>query len=181
MRVRASSRSSSSALRLVLSTLASPKGLLSLGALMLLSMTYTVSVQLSMGPTARADVKLVVRRVRVGELEDVATELYPESIFSTDWRTKVSDEEILHLGALHGGCMQHKDSIVPWNYGLEGETVTLLGNETDPNILERLRQCPDVDVFIPGGIRGHGYCEDAVAYTKCTSYAFDCRPPRERH
>ncbi|GLD98362.1 hypothetical protein PINS_up007059 [Pythium insidiosum] len=62
--------------------------------------------------------------------------------------------------------MQHKDSVVPWNYGLEGETTALLGNESDPNVVERLRQCPDVDVFIPGGIRGHGYCEDAVAYTK---------------
>jgi len=25
-----------------------------------------------------------------------------------------------------------------------------------------------VDIYLPDGIRGLGYCEDAVAFTKCT-------------
>ena len=29
-----------------------------------------------------------------------------------------------------------------------------------------LRQCPEVDVFLPSGIRNNGYCEDGMAYTK---------------
>ncbi|KAG3092347.1 hypothetical protein PI125_g17157 [Phytophthora idaei] len=36
----------------------------------------------------------------------------------------------------------------------------------DPQLSEKLRRCPDVDVLIPGGIRSYGYCEDAAAYTK---------------
>ncbi|KAG6961664.1 hypothetical protein JG687_00007588 [Phytophthora cactorum] len=39
----------------------------------------------------------------------------------------------------------------------------------DSNLSERLRCCPGVDIFQPFGLRGNGYCEDAVAYAKCTS------------
>ncbi|RLN60176.1 hypothetical protein BBJ29_003376 [Phytophthora kernoviae] len=35
-----------------------------------------------------------------------------------------------------------------------------------PYIPRKLRECPDVDVFLPSQIRGFGYCEDATAYTK---------------
>ncbi|KAG2918199.1 hypothetical protein PC118_g13497 [Phytophthora cactorum] len=36
----------------------------------------------------------------------------------------------------------------------------------DSNLSERLRCCPGVDIFQPFGLRGNGYCEDAVAYAK---------------
>uniref|UniRef100_A0AAV1T950 Glycosyltransferase n=1 Tax=Peronospora matthiolae TaxID=2874970 RepID=A0AAV1T950_9STRA len=29
-----------------------------------------------------------------------------------------------------------------------------------------MRQCPDVDVYMPGRFRNHGYCEDSAAYMK---------------
>ncbi|KAG3077793.1 hypothetical protein PI125_g21154 [Phytophthora idaei] len=36
----------------------------------------------------------------------------------------------------------------------------------DSNLSGRLRCCPGVDIFQPFGLRGNGYCEDAVAYAK---------------
>uniref|UniRef100_A0AAV1TS28 Glycosyltransferase n=1 Tax=Peronospora matthiolae TaxID=2874970 RepID=A0AAV1TS28_9STRA len=29
-----------------------------------------------------------------------------------------------------------------------------------------MRQCPDVDIYAPGGFQNHGYCEDSAAYVK---------------
>ncbi|GLE06531.1 hypothetical protein PINS_up015857 [Pythium insidiosum] len=91
--------------------------------------------------------------------------MYPEELFDTDWSAKVPDSEIMHLSVLHHSCMKYRESVIPWNYGIDGKEELLI-NQTDPNLMAKLRQCPDVDVFIPTGLRGHGYCEDALAYTK---------------
>uniref|UniRef100_A0AAV1TRL3 Uncharacterized protein n=1 Tax=Peronospora matthiolae TaxID=2874970 RepID=A0AAV1TRL3_9STRA len=29
-----------------------------------------------------------------------------------------------------------------------------------------MRQCPDVDVYMPARFLNHGYCEDSTVYTK---------------
>ncbi|KAF1315587.1 hypothetical protein FI667_g15922, partial [Globisporangium splendens] len=65
--------------------------------------------------------------------------------------------------------------VIPYEVGLEVEneeedaeaqTRRLVINENDPQALEKLRECPDIDVFLPTGSRGHGYCEDASVYVK---------------
>ncbi|KAF1782627.1 hypothetical protein GQ600_9356 [Phytophthora cactorum] len=99
--------------------------------------------------------------------EDSRHVLYPDTVFETDWSQRISTEEILHEAALHRGCVAHKDSIVPWTFGQSGQNNTdEIVYRDDPQLLEKLRRCPDVDVLIPGGIRSYGYCEDAAAYTK---------------
>ncbi|KAG2763021.1 hypothetical protein PC129_g9112 [Phytophthora cactorum] len=105
--------------------------------------------------------------VPVQDDEDSRHVLYPDTVFETDWSQRISTEEILHEAALHRGCVAHKDSIVPWTFGQSGQNNTdEIVYRDDPQLLEKLRRCPDVDVLIPGGIRSYGYCEDAAAYTK---------------
>ncbi|KAG2522109.1 hypothetical protein JM16_005970 [Phytophthora kernoviae] len=66
--------------------------------------------------------------------------------------------------------------MVPWTFGSpEGghqlangtaDNKDELINRNDTDLLQKLWQCPDVDIFLPMGLRGNGYCEDAVAYAK---------------
>ncbi|KAJ0389130.1 hypothetical protein P43SY_011581 [Pythium insidiosum] len=137
-------------------------GLLVLGAAVVATMLWTLSVQLpgGGGHSRRRSVS-PLRRVRVGELEDVAVELYPDSVFATDWRDKVSNDELFHLGVLHRTCMRLNESVIPWNYGLGDVGSASLVNSSDADVVRKLRECPDVDVFLPSGLHGHGYCEDA--------------------
>ncbi|KAG7377864.1 hypothetical protein PHYPSEUDO_010890 [Phytophthora pseudosyringae] len=83
---------------------------------------------------------------------------------------QIDSEEIVHGAALHRGCVAHKDSVIPWTFGRPGQNESQerseLVNRDDPQLLEKLQRCPDVDVLIPEGIRSFGYCEDAAAYTK---------------
>lgn len=82
----------------------------------------------------------------------------------------VSPVDLKHLSLLHATCTSGKDPIVSWRYGADGEPdETVLIERHDPRALEELRRCPDVDVYLPGSIRGSGYCEDGCAYTKCAS------------
>lgn len=96
------------------------------------------------------------------------TDFYPEGIFDTDWSKRIAPEDILHVNFLHSACVKYNASVIPWNFGVEGADGGTLINESDPDLLERIRQCPDVDIYLPEGLRSYGYCEDAVAYTKCT-------------
>lgn len=97
---------------------------------------------------------------------------YPDAVFKTDWSQRIKESDILHEAALHRGCVKHKKSVISWGFGRvgqgEAQDRAQLLNESDPQLLEKLRQCPDVDVFLPEGLRSFGYCEDAAAYTKCT-------------
>ncbi|EEY52992.1 uncharacterized protein PITG_19859 [Phytophthora infestans T30-4] len=92
-------------------------------------------------------------------------------------RTNASDEvapaDLYHLSLLHGACITHKDAIVSWEFGAPGPSqddeehnVATLIKEDDPDLLQKLKQCPDVDLFLPSGVRNNGYCEDTMAYTK---------------
>lgn len=88
----------------------------------------------------------------------------------------VSSADLLHLSLLHEICMESKEAVVPWQYGAprngsDQDTVEdrkLLIEQWDPELLSKLQQCPDIDIYVPKSIRGHGYCEDGVAYIKCT-------------
>ncbi|KAH7459307.1 uncharacterized protein KRP23_9448 [Phytophthora ramorum] len=92
---------------------------------------------------------------------------YPDAVFQNDWSQQIRERDILHEAALHRGCVKHKNSVVQWTFGQDEVTdLDQLVNESDPALLQKLRQCPDVDVFLPEGLRSFGYCEDAAAYTK---------------
>lgn len=105
---------------------------------------------------------------------------------------EIPEEDRLHLSLLHSACVSEKDSVIPWSHGAPGQDQEILMRlhshnksslshdaedelltaelfrQDDPNLLDKLRECPDIDVFLPKGLRGNGYCEDAVAYAKCT-------------
>lgn len=106
-----------------------------------------------------------------------------------DWATRDEDdedvptEELYQLSLLHEACMKHRDEVLTWQFGApavaSGNASTEQFNETrneatliskdDPELLEKLRVCPDVDLFLPADVRNNGYCEDASVYTKCAS------------
>ncbi|KAF1315582.1 hypothetical protein FI667_g15914, partial [Globisporangium splendens] len=111
-------------------------------------------------------------RQHLGMLLDANDEsLEPWMRESSD--TEVPSDERLHLSLLQAACLENTASIVPWTYGKPGpdqendeaNRKTLISKD-DPELLEKLRQCPDIDIFIPTGLRGHGYCEDAIVYAK---------------
>jgi len=101
------------------------------------------------------------------------------------WRTRylprgeaVPDEDLLHLSLLHEVCTKDPNAPLPWQFGSPGHQVPgatannshVLLHQKDKHLLQKLRQCPDVDVFLPSREHRNGYCEDAAAYVKCTCY-----------
>ncbi|GMF60712.1 unnamed protein product [Phytophthora fragariaefolia] len=59
-----------------------------------------------------------------------------------------------HLSLLHAVCLSSSDTIIKWEYGADGEeNEEVLIARDDPRVLEELRQCPDVDVYLPGSLR----------------------------
>ncbi|GAB9477482.1 hypothetical protein Gpo141_00014561, partial [Globisporangium polare] len=97
----------------------------------------------------------------------------PEELGGHNFAGEVPAEDRLHLSLLQAACLDNREGIVPWTYGKPGvdqqsdaanqRTIIL---KDDPQLLAKLRECPDVDIFLPTGLRGHGYCEDAIAYAK---------------
>lgn len=106
-----------------------------------------------------------------------------------DWIVRddrgVPADEREHVSAFHAACTTHSEAIIPFRVGRpfdasqgeendededqetrDAKTVLYRG---DPRTLDELRRCPDVDIYLPGGLRGLGYCEDASAYAKCKS------------
>ncbi|CAI5714522.1 unnamed protein product [Peronospora destructor] len=107
--------------------------------------------------------------------EDTATvadvhSFYPDGVYDIDWSRHISESDLLHEAALHRACLKYKNSVISYEVGRveqdEAQNRLYLVNETDPQLLEKLKQCPDFDVYIPRTLRGFGYCEDAAAYTK---------------
>jgi hypothetical protein len=135
---------------------------------------YAIATELSfVVPGLRPQRELQATGV-VGPFQDgdaLRSPLYPTEVFDVDWSQRIAPEEFVHEAALHRGCVAHKDSVIPWTFGRPGQNESEerneLVNRDDPQLLEKLRHCPDVDVLIPSGLRGFGYCEDAAAYTKC--------------
>lgn len=102
---------------------------------------------------------------------DEGADLYPDEIVASELGRDVGEADLVHLSLLHEACLNHKDAIIPWTYGRDGKVAvpSVLIHRDDPNLIDKIRECPDIDLFLPLGIRGHGYCEDSIAYTKCTS------------
>ncbi|CAH0475104.1 unnamed protein product [Peronospora belbahrii] len=86
----------------------------------------------------------------------------------------ISDEDLLHHALLREVCIEDTNVSLPWQFGSPGKqgidgTATnshVLMHETDQDLLQKLRQCPDIDIFLPSSARTYGYCEDAAAYVK---------------
>lgn len=102
-------------------------------------------------------------------------EKYSENEEKMDFE-QVNSADLLHMSLLQEICLDSPDAIIPWQYGAPRnasdqdttEDRKLLGHRSDLNLIEALKNCPDVDTFVPGGLRSHGYCEDGAAYAKCT-------------
>lgn len=100
------------------------------------------------------------------------------------WHTEVPAAELLHLSLQQAACLDHHESVIPWTFGRPGayqeSTVhnkARLVTQDDPKLLEKLSVCPDVDIYLPGPLRGHGYCEDAIVYSKCACEPFGSESP----
>ncbi|KAL7993622.1 hypothetical protein Plhal703r1_c64g0167781 [Plasmopara halstedii] len=100
----------------------------------------------------------------------IADKFYPDEILSIDWSKHIKKSDIVHQAALYQACLRHKTSVILPSYGRseKNETWNLmqLVNQTDPERFQKLQQCPDIDIFVPEGLRNFGYCEDAAAYAK---------------
>lgn len=166
-----------------------------LGALVVL-VVWSIGAEYSVLTTAKSSFLSLIHSASDIEESDEpgGQQFYPDEVFETDWSTQIPDAELLHVSALHKACVKNKNAVIPWTFGIEAiataastananktagdkqqsandvttspESVLIL--ENDPELLDKLRQCPDIDVFIPEGIRSFGYCEDAAVYTKCT-------------
>lgn len=97
-----------------------------------------------------------------------------EWMFAPPDSVTVPPSDLLHLSLLHAACVEHHNSVIPWTFGAPGEDQDnesinnkQLVNEDDTDLLDMLRECPDVDIYVPEALRRHGYCEDASAYAKC--------------
>ncbi|CAK4612983.1 hypothetical protein LEN26_010694 [Aphanomyces euteiches] len=72
--------------------------------------------------------------------------------------------DLLHLNRLNELCLTKGDTVISWKPQQQTEILT---QDMDTEVLlAELRLCPEVDIFLPVGIRSHGYCEDAMAYVK---------------
>ncbi|KAH7472544.1 uncharacterized protein KRP23_9535 [Phytophthora ramorum] len=94
----------------------------------------------------------------------------PHWMTAKDAEVPVQERE--HLSWLHAACIAKKQAIIPWQHGApeyaeqEKQQDAMVLERGDPRVLEQLKKCPDVDIYLPDGIRGLGYCEDAIAFTK---------------
>ncbi|CEG48830.1 hypothetical protein F443_17314 [Plasmopara halstedii] len=104
--------------------------------------------------------------------------------FGLTWRNRfrndllpeevVAESDLLHLSLLHEVCIVDMEASFSWQYGSPGNQDTggtannseVLLRRTDKNLLQKLRQCPTVDIFLPENAHSNNYCEDAAAYVK---------------
>ncbi|KAF1787755.1 hypothetical protein GQ600_25639 [Phytophthora cactorum] len=106
------------------------------------------------------------------DLEDAEFAKIQVPQWMTDKSSDVPVQEREHLSWLLSACVAKKQAIIPWQHGApeysnqkKREEAQVL-ERNDPRVIEQLKKCPDVDIYLPDGIRGLGYCEDAVAFTK---------------
>ncbi|KAL3661088.1 hypothetical protein V7S43_013697 [Phytophthora oleae] len=106
------------------------------------------------------------------DLEDADIAKIQVPQWMTDKDSEVPTQEREHLSWLHAACIAKKQAIIPWQHGApeyfeqEKQQEAQVLERGDPRVLEQLKKCPDVDIYLPDGIRGLGYCEDAVVFTK---------------
>ncbi|EQC26184.1 hypothetical protein SDRG_15988 [Saprolegnia diclina VS20] len=77
--------------------------------------------------------------------------------------------DIIHLNNLNEACFHAGDVVIPWTYNSTEVDLDFVWSRDDTprsQLIQFLAQCPEVDVFLPPGLRNHGYCEDGMAYVK---------------
>ncbi|KDO29588.1 hypothetical protein SPRG_19936 [Saprolegnia parasitica CBS 223.65] len=87
----------------------------------------------------------------------------PASTSSIDALHAAHDDELLHLIALNVFCRKEDNVLIPWT--ARNSSDMLHRDSPHAAILAELRKCPAVDIYLNTGVRDHGYCEDAMAYT----------------
>ncbi|KAG6608758.1 Homebox domain-containing protein [Phytophthora cinnamomi] len=115
------------------------------------------------------DIGLSWRRRNDGDTNE-----FPEPSADAGDTSEVSDEDSLHLSLLHEHCVSDASATLPWQFGSPGHQLAngtasnpeVVMHRDDKDLLQKLRQCPEVDIFLPSDLHGNGYCEDAVAYAK---------------
>ncbi|KAG6590695.1 NPP1 protein [Phytophthora cinnamomi] len=102
---------------------------------------------------------------------------------STEWRAidgsanaEVSSDDLLHLSYLEAACQVENDTVLPWVFAAPDnaadrsfpnpQTSTSLLHRGDPRLLDELRQCPDVDIYLPSDARGPAGCGAVVGQLK---------------
>ncbi|KAF1787910.1 hypothetical protein GQ600_27534 [Phytophthora cactorum] len=80
----------------------------------------------------------------------------------------VSSDDLLHLNYLQTGCRVENNTVFPWVYAAPGisadlpvpraQSSTSLLHQGDPRLVAELRQCPDVDIYLPSSARGPAGC-----------------------
>ncbi|CAK4469299.1 unnamed protein product [Aphanomyces euteiches] len=72
------------------------------------------------------------------------------------------EQDLLQLSELNTLCLRQEDTIV--SSRLLHSTLSRDAEMKD--LLAEILRCPPVEVFLPTGIRSHGYCEDGMAYVQ---------------
>ncbi|GMF16427.1 unnamed protein product [Phytophthora lilii] len=81
---------------------------------------------------------------------------------------EVSSDDLLHLNFLEAACQVENASVLPWTFAAPGTAAdksfpnptasTTLLHPGDPRLLDELRRCPDVDIYLPSSARGPAGC-----------------------
>ena len=101
---------------------------------------------------------------------DEGADFYPDKILESKLGDEARSADLMHLSLLQEGCLKYNDNVVTWKYGRSGVLSNAsrdIFNKDDDQLLDKMRQCPDVDIYMPAKFLSHGYCEDAAAYMKC--------------
>eukprot|EP00644_Phytophthora_capsici_P003107 jgi/Phyca11/102996/e_gw1.7.272.1 len=88
----------------------------------------------------------------------------------------VSSDDLLHLNYLETGCRIENNTVLPWIYAFPGhevdlpkpraQTSTSILHRGDPRLVDELRQCPEVDIYLPSSARGPAGCSTVVGALK---------------
>ncbi|KAE8999448.1 hypothetical protein PR003_g19083 [Phytophthora rubi] len=102
---------------------------------------------------------------------------------SSEWKAidgsvnaEVASDDLLHLSYLEAACQAENDSVLPWVFAGPGNAAdrsfpdptasTSLLHRGDPRLLDELKRCPDVDIYLPSAARGPAGCAAVVGPLK---------------
>ncbi|GMF20851.1 unnamed protein product [Phytophthora lilii] len=82
---------------------------------------------------------------------------FPEPSADAGDPNEVPDEDLLHLSLLHEHCVSDSNAILSWEFGSPGHqlpnasasNLEAVKHQEDADLLQKLRQCSDVDIFLP--------------------------------
>ncbi|ETP30188.1 hypothetical protein F442_20755 [Phytophthora nicotianae P10297] len=160
-----------------LKPLDSTRWLHSLGALLLTAGACSVMWELA---ALHAQHSLFTDELR----PELFTLAVPASVInSSEWRAidssgnaEISSDDLLHLSFLEAACQVENNTVLPWTFAAPGDAAdrsfpnpqasTSLLHRGDPRLLQQLKQCPDVDIYLPSWARGPAGCAAIVGPLK---------------